>query len=173
MGAGKSTAAREVGAALGLEVLDADAVLEDRLGEPIEAFFDREGEAAFRAREEQAVLELLGRGGGAAIALGGGALGSERVREALCAHVAVLVEIGVDEAWERAAGRGRPLARDREAFAELYARRAPVYEMAARAVLPRGDRGVPARAASALAALAGAPAGTRLLWARSASGEYP
>src|SRR3712207_7181464 len=42
-----------------------------------EAFFDREGEAEFRRREEQAVLGLLERAGGGVVALGGGALRSE------------------------------------------------------------------------------------------------
>jgi shikimate kinase len=52
MGAGKSSAARSVAAELGLAPLDSDRELERELGEPIEDFFDREGEHAFRAREE-------------------------------------------------------------------------------------------------------------------------
>ena len=44
MGAGKSTGARSLAAELGAEALDSDRELEQRLGEPIEAFFDREGE---------------------------------------------------------------------------------------------------------------------------------
>ena len=59
MGAGKSTAARTAAAELGVEALDSDRELERRLGEPIETYFDREGEAAFRAREEKVVVELL------------------------------------------------------------------------------------------------------------------
>ena len=39
----------------GRQALDSDRELERRLGEPIESFFDREGEAAFRAREEEVV----------------------------------------------------------------------------------------------------------------------
>ena len=61
MGAGKSTGARSLAAELGAEALDSDRELEQRLGEPIESFFDREGEDAFRAREEEVVLELLAR----------------------------------------------------------------------------------------------------------------
>ena len=83
MGAGKSTGARSLAAELGAEPLDSDRELEQRLGEPVESFFDREGEEAFRAREEELVLELLARPDAAVLALGGGALGSERVREAL------------------------------------------------------------------------------------------
>ena len=48
MGAGKSTAAREAAAAEGRTALDSDSLLERELGMPIEAFFEREGEAAFR-----------------------------------------------------------------------------------------------------------------------------
>ena len=51
MGAGKSSAARTVAAELGVDPLDSDRELEAELGEPIEAFFDREGEAGVpRAR---------------------------------------------------------------------------------------------------------------------------
>ena len=58
MGAGKSTAARTVAAELGVGAVDSDRELEQRLGEPISSFFDREGEAAFRSREEEVVLEI-------------------------------------------------------------------------------------------------------------------
>jgi shikimate kinase / 3-dehydroquinate synthase len=48
MGAGKTSSARSVAAELGQEPMDSDRELEAQLGEPIEAFFDREGEPAFR-----------------------------------------------------------------------------------------------------------------------------
>jgi 3-dehydroquinate synthetase/shikimate kinase len=170
MGAGKTTAAR----AADPEALDADEALEARLGEPVASFFDREGEEAFRAREEELVLETLGSASGRPVALGGGALGSERVREALRGHTVVLVEVDTDTAWERAStGGNRPLARDRGAFGELYAQRAPVYERTADAVLPDADPELVRRALPALRALPDAPAGTRLVWARAESGDYP
>ena len=59
MGAGKSTAARELGAALGAEALDSDELLAERFGHPVAEEFAERGEAAFRAAEEQVVLELL------------------------------------------------------------------------------------------------------------------
>src|SRR5256714_11420185 len=83
MGAGKSSAARAVAAELGVDPIDCDAELERELGAPIEEFFDREGEPAFREREEEAALRLLGSGEARVLALGGGALGSKRVRAAL------------------------------------------------------------------------------------------
>jgi shikimate kinase/3-dehydroquinate synthase len=173
MGAGKSSAAREVAAELGVTAADSDRVLERELGEPLEAFFDREGEAAFREREERAVLRLLERPPSPAIALGGGSLSSERVRQALAAHTVVHLEVEPEDAWRRAAGRGRPLARDRERFRALHAERRAVYESAAQATIPPAGREVVRRALPALLALSGAPEGTRLVWAAAASGAYP
>jgi shikimate kinase/3-dehydroquinate synthase len=173
MGAGKSSAASALAGALGVEAQDTDAELERELGEPIESFFEREGEEAFRELEEAAVLRLLGAGGSRVVALGGGALGSPRVREALRAHLVVHLEVGVEEAWRRTAGAGRPLARDREAFGRLHAERLPLYEAVADATLPAGDAELPRRAAPALRALEAGPAGLRLVWAHTASGDYP
>ncbi len=173
MGAGKSTAAREAAGTLGVALRDSDRAFESQAGTTIEEFFDAHGEAAFREREEALVLELLAGADGDVIALGGGALGSARVREALAAHTVVHVEVDLDTAWQRAHGRGRPLARDRDAFAARYRERAGVYEGAADAFLPSADKQVASRAAAALRDLGQAPAGTRLLWASAASGDYP
>ena len=178
MGAGKSTAARKVAAELGTEALDADREIEQRLGETIESYFDRAGEAAFRAVEEEVVLDLLARPDGRPVALGGGALHSEAVRAALAPHTVVQVETTVDEAWRRASGRGRPLARDRERFEALFAERTAVYAAAADAILPTGGgkdvarRATPALEAlhAARAALGGRP---RMVWADATSGSYP
>jgi len=192
MGAGKTTAAHEVADALGVDALDSDALLEERLGHSIAEEFARSGEEAFRAKEEELVCELLGDSGSpqTVIALGGGSVLSERVRAALEPHLTVLLEVDVEEAWKRAGGVSRPLSRDRDAFAMLYEERRPLYEELADAFLPPGPRGItdvaeastrpasgtPAvavRALPALRALAAAPAGTRLLWATAESGEYP
>jgi shikimate kinase/3-dehydroquinate synthase len=175
MGAGKSTGARALAAELGGEALDSDRALEQRLGEPIEVFFDREGEHAFRAREEEVVLDLLERPDALVIALGGGAVGSERVRDALAAggHTVVHLEVEPSEAWRRASNHGRPLARDPDRFAQLHHDRSAVYESVARAVIPPGEREGIRRTVPALRALAEAPAGTRLVWASSAGGDYP
>jgi shikimate kinase / 3-dehydroquinate synthase len=173
MGAGKSSAARAVAAELGVEAADSDRELERELGESIQSFFDREGEEAFRAREEEVVLRLLRRPDLRVAALGGGALGSDLVRVALERHLVVHLEIEPDEAWRRCSGKGRPLARDRERFDRLHRDRLEVYEAVADAVLPAGDRGVATRALPALLALVDAPVGTRLAWAHAASGDYP
>jgi shikimate kinase/3-dehydroquinate synthase len=173
MGAGKSSAARSVAAPLGQQPLDSDHELERALGESIESFFDREGEAEFRRREEQLVVDLLGRPDVRVLALGGGAVESSRVRDALERHVVVHLEVGSDAAWRRASGKGRPLARDRANFDALHADRRALYESVADATIPAADRGVALRALPALLRLPEAPAGTRLVWAPAASGEYP
>ncbi|MCP9490051.1 MAG: bifunctional shikimate kinase/3-dehydroquinate synthase [Solirubrobacteraceae bacterium MAG38_C4-C5] len=163
MGAGKSTAARTVDPG----ALDTDALFESEHG-PIADCFARHGEAAFREREEAIVLGALEHDG--VVALGGGALGSARVREALRDHTVVWLEVTEEEAWARAAGHDRPLTRDRAAFAGLHAQREAAYEAAADAILPPVDRDVVLRALPALRALR---PGERLLWAHTASGEYP
>jgi len=181
MGAGKSTVARELAQALGAAALDSDALLEERLGHSPAREFELHGEASFRAAEEQLVCELLDAAlPGSVIALGGGSITSERVRVALEPHVVVLLDIEAERAWERVAAPeaspgalGRPLARDREAFFALHAERRELYESQAHAYLPPLALGGAARVLRALVALAAAPPGTRLVWARSASGEYP
>jgi shikimate kinase/3-dehydroquinate synthase len=173
MGAGKSTAARSLAAELGTRALDSDRELEQRLGEPIESFFDRQGEAGFREREEELICELLERDDAAVVALGGGAVQSERVREALARHIVVHLEIDPQDAWRRASGKGRPLARDPERFAALWRDRRPLYESVADVVVPPSDRDALRRAVPFVGALRDAPAGTRLVWAGAESGDYP
>src|SRR5207302_1294812 len=176
MGAGKTTVAAELGEALGVAPLDSDVLLEQRLGRSLaEEFFD--SGSGFRAKEEQLVCELLaGAEPGAVISLGGGSVLSERVRRALQGHVVVLLDVSAEDAWARASaqdGAERPLARDREAFLALHAERRPLYEQLADAQLPALGRAGGRETLAALRALSTAPVGTRLLWAASASGEYP
>lgn len=159
MGAGKSMLARQMQGAV-----DTDALLEAELGEPIESFFDREGEAAFRAREEEVVLRALA-GDAPVVALGGGAVSSEKVREALAGHAVAWLQVSAEAAWERAADAGRPLARDRAAFEALHAERRTLYQELASAVVMEGAR-------RTLLHLLGMEPGERRLVAASPSGEY-
>ncbi len=172
MGAGKSTAlaaARDAD----LETTEIDDLMEAELGMSIAEAFERHGEDGFRAREAEVVGELLERADGGAIALGGGSVLSERIRQALDRHTVVWLQVGGEEAWSRIAGSDRPLARSAADAAELLDVRLPLYEGLADAIVPQGDRGLVGRALPSIQALAGLPAGTKLLWAASASGEYP
>ena len=126
MGAGKSTAARSAARALDTDAVDVDHVIEERLGKSIERIFAEDGEPAFRAAEERITLELLDHSDSAAprvIALGGGALGSDRVREALRGHLTAWIDVDAETAWQRCQGTGRPLAADRAQFERLHAAR--------------------------------------------------
>jgi shikimate kinase/3-dehydroquinate synthase len=172
MGAGKSTAlaaAREAG----LETTEIDELMEAELGKPIRQAFEEDGEEAFRAREAEVVGSLLERADGGAIALGGGSVLSERVREALARHTVVLLEIDAAEAWRRIEGTERPLATSEADVQRLLDERLPLYEQLADAVVPMADERVVERALPAIQALAEMPEGTKLLWASSASGDYP
>ena len=172
MGAGKSTALAAARKA-GLETTEIDALMEAAFGKPISQAFEEDGEEAFRAREDEVVGELLEQADGGAIALGGGSVLSKRVREALERHIVVLLEIDAAEAWRRIEDTNRPLATSEADVAALLAEREPLYEQLADAVVPMADPGVVERALPAIRALAEMPEGTRLLWASSASGEYP
>lgn len=178
MGAGKTTVAGEVAAALGVQALDSDRLLEQELGHSIAEEFAQAGEASFRAAEESLVCRLLDQAElGSVLALGGGSVLSERVRAALEPHLTVLLDIDAEAAWRRAGAGGgherRPLAADRDSFLQLHAARAAIYEQLADAILPALTPRVGTRALPALCGLREAPPGTRLLWASSASGEYP
>jgi len=178
MGAGKSTVARELAEALGTAPVDSDSRLQERLGHPVAREFELAGEPAFRAKEEELVCELLSAAGPEQVlALGGGSVLSERVRAELAGHRTILLDVESGVAWERVSTESgaaeRPLARDRAAFAALHAERRELYEGIADAILPPLPLGSAAALLPALRALAAAPAGTRLLWATSASGDYP
>ena len=168
MGAGKSTAAR----ALGPGSADVDAIIEARQGRTVQQIFASDGEAAFRELEEQVTLELLDDPELHTVALGGGAVLSPRVRDALTGTRVVWLDVEVDHAWERVGASGvRPLASDPERFEALYQERRPLYEQLADVIVP-GTRSN--AIAKVIAAIEGLPhGGARLIWATTPSGDYP
>jgi shikimate kinase / 3-dehydroquinate synthase len=132
MGAGKSTLGAEAARRLDRPFVDLDRELEAELGAPVAEIFESRGEATFREAEEDLAVEALADPQPAVLALGGGAVTSDRVREGLRdGALTVLVEIDPDEAWRRVAGTGRPLARDEASFRALYEERRPLYGEAA------------------------------------------
>ena len=170
MGAGKTTGARAAAAALGLRAIDTDRELEQRLGTSIEDYFASHGERAFREIEEDVVAEVLESPPAPVISIGGGAIGSARVRDLLARHTVVMLDVDEATAWRRAGGKRRPLARDRERFAALHAERAPIYEALADAVLLDGGAETVRRAAGALRRI---PTGSKVLWAVAGELNYP
>jgi shikimate kinase / 3-dehydroquinate synthase len=170
MGAGKTSAARAAASVYGGRAVDSDHEIERRLGTTIQDYFETHGEPAFRAVEEKVVGALLERSPAPVLSLGGGAVGSQRVRDLLRRHTVVLLDVDVETAWRRAGNRRRPLARDRDRFVALHAQRTPLYESLADAVLLDSSREEVRRAAPALRTV---PPGVKLLWAAAASGSYP
>jgi shikimate kinase/3-dehydroquinate synthase len=104
------------------------------------------------------------------LALGGGEVTHERVREALADALVIWLDVPLETAWARVEGAGRPLAQDRERFTRLYAEREQLYASLADVVVTT-ERAH--QLATVLDTVVGVPAGTRTLWAASDSGDYP
>lgn len=172
MGAGKSSAARGTASRLGVDPIDTDQLIAERIpGGSIAAYFRDQGEAAFRELERQVVLEAISTPG-AVVALGGGAIETPEVRAALADRLTCWCRVEEEVAWERCAGGDRPLARDRDGFRRRFGARKPLYEEAARVVLPAGGEALGARVAPWLEAIRDRPA-IRMIWAEAGGAEYP
>lgn len=146
MGAGKSSLGRRAAAQLGLEFVDADRRLEQQAGATIALIFEHEGEAGFRAREEQLLAQLL-QGQGQAIATGGGAVLSAATRERLKARAFVVhVQVGMEQQLARLErDTARPLLAQgdrRETLARLAETREPLYAEVADLVFSSDGLGV-------------------------------
>ena len=96
-GSGKSTIGRRLAKALGVGLLDTDAAIEERTGRSIADIFATDGEQEFRRIEEEVVRDALAEHDGV-LSLGGGAITSPGVRDALAGHTVIYLEIS--------AGRG-------------------------------------------------------------------
>jgi 3-dehydroquinate synthetase/shikimate kinase len=132
MGAGKTTLGLQLAERIGRPFFDLDREIEQSTRRSIPQLFRREGELGFRVIEAERTLATLRLDRPAVLALGGGAIESPSIRDALREHaLAVLVEVEADAAWERVRQTARPLARDREEFDLLYERRRSLYEDAA------------------------------------------
>ncbi|MCC6383389.1 MAG: 3-dehydroquinate synthase, partial [Dehalococcoidia bacterium] len=132
MGAGKTTAGRAVAERIGRRFVDLDHAIEARAGAAVPDLFGARGEAGFRALEEEVAHEVLAGSEPVVVALGGGAVLSERTRTELAGRAfTVLLDVDTRVAWERVRGGSRPLARDAEAFHALHRERQPVYELVA------------------------------------------
>jgi shikimate kinase len=110
MGAGKSTIGRLVADAEGVPFRDLDEVIEMSVGMTIADFFERRGEAAFRAMEARLLRDLIDPG--VVLALGGGAvLDDDSWRLVHERAVTVWLDAPLDALLERSGGLTRPLLR--------------------------------------------------------------
>ncbi len=135
MGSGKTRHGAEVAARIGRPFVDLDQEIERRSGARVAELFTTRGETGFRELEEAIASDVLRDGAPLVIALGGGAVLSERTRGELAARAfTVLIDVEPELAWRRVAGSDRPLARDEAAFHALHRDRRPVYEEVADAL---------------------------------------
>lgn len=128
-GAGKSTVAALLAERLGVSVRDTDADVEAATGSSIQDLFIDHGEAHFRALEEDAVAKALEEHDGV-LAVGGGAVLSERTRERLRDHRVLFLDVGLTAAVRRVGlGSGRPLllGNVRAQLKQLLDARGPLY----------------------------------------------
>lgn len=131
MGAGKSAIGKRLAVRLGLPFVDADDEIERAAGCSIAEFFERFGEAEFRAGERRVISRLLDETPHV-LSTGGGAYMDPETR-ALMKQKALTVWLraDLDVLYDRVKRRGhRPLLRQgepREILARLMGQRYPVY----------------------------------------------
>ena len=133
-GSGKSTIGRRLAKAMGVPMLDTDAQIVETTGRTVADIFATDGEEEFRRIEERVVRAALEEHDGI-VSLGGGAITTPGVRDALAGHTVVFLEIGAAEGIRRTtSGAVRPLLAGgdpAEKYRMLMAERVPLYRRAA------------------------------------------
>jgi shikimate kinase len=135
MASGKSTIGRLLAHRLGWSFFDTDDEIEAAEKSSIAAIFDTRGEAEFRRIESLVIAQhvhWIEHGRPAVLALGGGAFVDPASRDLLLGHgIAIWLDCPLDVVKRRVAEAShRPLARDPEQFAALYAARQESYALA-------------------------------------------
>ncbi len=134
---GKSTIGRLLAERLGAEFVDVDELIEQRTGKLIGEIFASDGEPAFRELETATTIEVVTdpeRQDTRVIALGGGAVTSEKIRAALAAYRVVWLQVGIAAAAKRIGlNTARPLllGNVRGQLIKLMREREPLYARAA------------------------------------------
>jgi len=136
-GSGKSTIGRRLSRVLGVSLLDTDTAIEQQTGRTIADIFATDGEQEFRRIEEDVVRAALAEHDGV-VSLGGGAVTSPGVCQALAGQTVVYLEINAREGVRRTGGTTvRPLlaggdeAEKYSKFKALMAKRIPLYRRVA------------------------------------------
>lgn len=134
-GAGKTTVGQLLAARLGVAFRDVDQDIEATAGKSISDIFTGDGEPVFRELEENAVATGLAEHDGI-LALGGGAILSERTRALLAEHVVLFLNVGMTAGIQRTGlSTARPLlsgVNPRATFKALLDARLPLYREVAR-----------------------------------------
>lgn len=128
-GAGKSSVGKLLAEHLELRFTDVDAEVEADTGKLIREIFADDGEARFRELERDASIAALN--GGGVVSLGGGAVMTPAVADALTDVTVVWLAVSVTQASRRVGlNQARPLLLGnlRGTLIKLLAERTPVYQ---------------------------------------------
>jgi shikimate kinase len=133
---------RQLARRLHLAFVDSDTVIEQRIGEPIRSFFEREGEQRFRDVEQEVIAELAASHAGV-LATGGGAVLREANRRALLQSGTVIYLRSTPDELHRRLRRDtqRPLLQvgdPRAKLQQLFRERDPLYRETAHFVIETG-----------------------------------
>jgi len=131
MGAGKSAIGKRLALRLGLPFVDADDEIERAAGCTISEFFERFGEAEFRAGERRVIQRLL-EGPPHVLSTGGGAYMDPETRAIMSRDaITVWLRADLEVLYDRVRKRShRPLLRNgdpKEILARLMNQRYPIY----------------------------------------------
>lgn len=131
MGAGKTTIGRRLAKALGRDFFDSDHEIEEHTGVDIPFIFEKEGEAGFRKRETQTIVELAAQKN-IVLATGGGAVTIAENRKTLASQgYVVYLHTSVEQQFERTSkSNHRPLLQNDDPLQklrDLFAVRDPLY----------------------------------------------
>lgn len=146
MGAGKTTIGRALASHLDKEFVDSDHEIQKRTGVKIPVIFEIEGEAGFRKRESEVLVELAERKN-IVLATGGGAVLNPENREILRrSGIVVYLRASVGDLYRRTQhDKNRPLLQTQNLYArlsELYTQRDTLYRETAHVVIDSGKQGV-------------------------------
>mgnify|MGYP000963490188 CR=1 FL=1 len=147
MGTGKSTVGRAVAERLGRSFVDTDIEIERRSGRSVRELFGDEGEAGFRDRETEVLLDLLGGDEPLVIACGGGIVLRDVNRTALRGCRARIVWLAADPSVlvERVRGAGHRPALDDDpegTLRRMAEDRESLYREVAHAIVRTDGRGL-------------------------------
>jgi shikimate kinase len=126
------------------DFFDTDAAIERRIGQPIRAFFDSHGEAAFRELETEVLASLVAEPSTRRVlATGGGIVLKPANRELLRQHACVVYLHSMpEELFKRLRhDTARPLLQVKDPLAklrELYGQRHPLYQEVAHFTVETG-----------------------------------
>ncbi len=146
MGAGKTTIGKALANSLGKEFVDSDHEIQDRTGVKIPVIFEIEGEAGFRKRESEVLVELVKKSN-IVLATGGGAVLSRENRQILRrGGIVIYLRASVNDLYRRTRyDKSRPLLQTQNLFArlnELYAQRDALYRETAHIIIDSGKQGI-------------------------------